>query len=101
MDHIRSLKHGGRAELGNLALACLPCNRNKGTDLGSIPTGSNQIVAFFDPRRDDWDRHFSLTSEARIEPLSAIGEVTVKILRFNDTERVIERKALLELGRYQ
>lgn len=33
IDHIRSLKHGGETHAENLALACQPCNRNKGTDL--------------------------------------------------------------------
>lgn len=46
IDHIRSLKHGGETTLENLALACQPCNRNKGTDLGSIPHGSNVLIRF-------------------------------------------------------
>ena len=36
VDHIISLKHGGLTDVGNLAYACALCNRNKGSDIGSI-----------------------------------------------------------------
>ena len=36
VDHIVSVKHGGATEAENLAYTCQPCNRNKGSDLGSI-----------------------------------------------------------------
>ena len=36
VDHIISIKHSGSTELGNLAYACAPCNRAKGSDIGSI-----------------------------------------------------------------
>ena len=33
IDHVVALKHGGKSELGNLALACLSCNRHKGSEV--------------------------------------------------------------------
>ncbi|WP_293070798.1 HNH endonuclease [Okeania sp. SIO2B3] len=36
IDHIISIKHGGATEVDNLAYTCTFCNRNKGSDLGSI-----------------------------------------------------------------
>lgn len=36
VDHIISEKHGGATEEHNLAYACSYCNRNKGSDIGSI-----------------------------------------------------------------
>ncbi len=36
VDHVVSRKHGGGDEDTNLALACVICNRHKGTDLGSL-----------------------------------------------------------------
>src|SRR2546428_637443 len=41
VDHIISLKHGGTDDPGNLAFACVFCNRHKGSDIASIftPTG--------------------------------------------------------------
>jgi hypothetical protein len=35
-----------------------------------------------------------------IVPLSPIGEVTARILNFNDSERLLERQNLRALGRY-
>jgi len=98
VDHIISLKHGGLTEEDNLAFACLFCNRHKGTDVGSIfETG--EFVRFFNPRKDIWSHHFRLES-ALIEPLTDIGRVTVTILRFNTSERILERETLIALGRY-
>ncbi len=100
IDHIISLKHRGQTEFGNLALACQPCNRNKGSDLGSLSTLSNELVRFFNPRTDIWSEHFRVSSDAEIEFLTEIGEVTAFIFGFNDPERISERKGLIELGNY-
>ena len=52
VDHIISVKHGGPTEEKNLAYACLPCNRHKGSDIGSILGETGQLVRFFNPRVD-------------------------------------------------
>lgn len=36
IDHIISVKHSGSTTADNLAYACIFCNLQKGTDLGSI-----------------------------------------------------------------
>lgn len=36
VDHIISEKHAGPTEEGNLAYACLACNRSKGSDIASL-----------------------------------------------------------------
>jgi hypothetical protein len=36
-----------------------------------------------------------------IQPLTAVGEVTTRMLRLNAAERVIERRLLQALGRYR
>ncbi|MFN6515494.1 MAG: HNH endonuclease [Nostoc sp. CreGUA01] len=36
VDHIISVKHGGATTEDNLCYACIFCNLQKGTDLGSI-----------------------------------------------------------------
>ena len=100
IDHIRSLKHRGKTEFENLALACQPCNRNKGSDLGSISESSKVLVRFFNPRTDVWNEHFRVNKNAEIETLTEIGEVTALIFRFNDWERISERQGLIEIGRY-
>lgn len=98
-EHIISIKHDGKTKAENLALACQPCNRNKGSDLGSIAEKSGELTRFFNPRTDKWSEHFRL-NESIIEPLTEIGEVTIRILGFNDFERVQERKGLIEIGHF-
>ena len=101
VDHIVSEKHGGATKEGNLALACLMCNRKKGSDVGSVVPGSGRFVRFFNPRLDRWGEHFAFDEDDfAITPISDVGTVTEQILRFNDAERKLERKALYEVGRY-
>ncbi|PSB01301.1 HNH endonuclease [Merismopedia glauca] len=87
IEHIISLKHGGPTTEDNLAYACVFCNLQKGTDLGSINWQTGELVRFFNPRRDLWADHFRL-DEAIIQPLTIIGEVTARILDFNDRDRL-------------
>lgn len=100
IDHIISFKHRGKTDFENLALACQPCNRNKGSDLGSLSENSNILVRFFNPRIDKWSEHFRVNSNAEIESLTEIGEVTAFIFGFNEPERVSERNGLIEFGNY-
>ncbi|MBD2211405.1 HNH endonuclease [Nostoc linckia FACHB-104] len=99
VDHIISVKHGGSTTADNLCYACIFCNLQKGSDLGSINWKTGELVRFFNPRRDFWGEHFQL-NEAVIQPITDIGEVTVRILDFNDEERIIERQALIAAGQY-
>ena len=82
VDHIISEKHGGPTLENNLAYACSYCNRNKGSDIGSIVRETQQFCRFFNPRLDQWTDHFSLDG-IRIATLTSIGEVTARILDFN------------------
>lgn len=96
VDHIISEKHSGGTELGNLALACFFCNRNKGSDIGSVlATDSTVFVRFFNPRKDVWSDHFEYDTRQRILSKTDVGQVTARILGFNVENRVLERQALL------
>jgi hypothetical protein len=99
VDHIISVKHGGATTPDNLCYACIFCNLQKGTDLGSINWQTGELVRFFNPRRDFWGDHFRL-DEAVIQHQTDIGEVTTRILDFNSDERLIERQALIASGQY-
>jgi hypothetical protein len=99
VDHIVSEKHGGSTEGENLAYACTFCNQSKGTDVASVSPMTGGLVRLFNPRTDHWADHFSLRGNA-IEPLTPIGEVTARILRLNEPERVLERETLIGMGRY-
>lgn len=91
IDHIISLKHGGETFLDNLALSCLPCNLNKSSDIGTILLPRKIFIRLFNPRIDPWGEHFSIES-GKIYPKSSIGEATIKVLKMNEIERIIERQ---------
>jgi len=99
VDHIISEKHGGPTEEDNLAYACSFCNRNKGSDIGSIVWRTGQFCRFFNPRIDHWGDHFALNG-VQIVTLTDIGEVTARILGFNNPARLLERQDLQAIGRY-
>ncbi len=99
VDHIISVKHGGLTEAHNLAYACTFCNRQKGSDVGSIAWQTGEFTRFFNPRTDRWGDHFWLDGVV-IEPLTDIGETTARILRFNDSARLLERETLVAMDRY-
>jgi hypothetical protein len=97
--HIISEKHGGSTDADNLAYACVFCNQAKGSDVGSIYWETSTFIRFFNPRIDDWAKHFELVGN-RIEAITPIGAVTERILAFNTGERILERRTLQAIGRY-
>ena len=84
--------------IDNLALACVFCNRYKGSDIASI-VGQNQLVRLYHPRNDRWRNHFHLKGVI-IEPLSQTAEATIRILQMNHDDQILERLTLKRRGRY-
>ena len=99
VEHIISRKHGGMTTEENLAFSCVFCNLHKGTDIASVVPGKEGLVRLFDPRKDRWSSHFELDG-MMIRALTDIGEATVRILKLNHPDRIIERQTLSEQGRY-
>lgn len=96
IDHIIAEKHGGQTQSDNLALSCPLCNRYKGSDIASLDPQTGHLCALYNPRLDIWIEHFVFSSSALFSLLSAKGRVTSKILKLNQTERIVERRLLLE-----
>lgn len=96
IEHIISIKHGGSDFIDNLALACIYCNRFKGSDVGTI-LKDFEFTRFYHPRIDNWTDHFSI-SDVMIVPKTEIGAATEKILKLNNPDRLIERYALQAKG---
>ena len=55
---------------------------------------SGDPVRLFHPRRQAWSDHFGFEGPT-IRPLTETGEVTIRILRLNDTWRLKERSLRL------
>jgi HNH endonuclease len=99
VEHIISRKHGGSSELENLALACVFCNRYKGSDIATISSETGELVRFYNPRTMCWNEHFRLNGVV-IESLTEIGEATLRILQMNHEDQALERQVLSRRGRY-
>ena len=94
-DHIISEKHGGDTTAENLAFACSLCNKYKGSDIATLDKETDKITALFNPREDEWNKHFQLSKDGALSSPTAIGRGTIKLLRLNRPERIEERKLLL------
>jgi hypothetical protein len=99
VDHVISRKHDGNTDPSNLAFSCARCNRAKGSDVGSVLSATGQYCRMFNPRIDCWEEHFGIAG-ARLLARTDIAEVTVRILRLNDQERMAERALLQQIGEY-
>lgn len=99
VDHIIPEKHRGVTDETNLCLACLDCNRHKGSDFASFDPETGDVVLLYHPREHIWTEHFRLEG-ARIVPISAVGRVTEYVLKLNSGLRLLARQALLDAGRY-
>jgi HNH endonuclease len=99
IDHIIALKHGGSTEADNLALACLSCNRYKGSDLTSFDLISNEVVPLFNPRRQTWTEQFDLDG-ARIIGITPTGRASVLLLKLNAPSCLLHRHMLIAQERY-
>jgi HNH endonuclease len=99
IDHVIATKHNGKTRENNLALACLPCNRYKGSDLTSFDPLTDQLTRLFNPRQQQWDEHFR-SDNGLIVGLTAIGRTTVFLLQMNEPSRMLTRQMLMATGMY-
>ncbi len=82
IDHIVAEANGGKAVSENLAMACVSCSLRKEARQSGVDLETGKRVPLFHPRRDHWDEHFRLHG-VEVEGTTAIGRVTVAVLRLN------------------
>lgn len=100
VDHVVSLKHGGTTTAANLAFACAICNLNKGSDIATFLDDPARPIRFFNPRTDEWHRHFEATETGLLLAKTDVGLATVKILDLNHPDTLIERREMIRLGMF-
>lgn len=98
IDHIVSIKHGGKSIAENLAYACQICNLNKGTDIYTFLENPAVPIRFYNPRIDVWIEHFDTDISGLVLPKTPIGGATLKIFDLNHPESIIERREMLRFG---
>jgi hypothetical protein len=97
LEHIVPKKHDGSDDVSNLAWSCHNCNLGKGSNLSGNVRG--EIVALFDPRRQDWARHFRWQGAVLVGKTKC-GRATVRVLNINDADRVQLRETLRAAGEF-
>lgn len=88
LDHIFPQSLGGSDDLNNLALACRRCNERHYNFIVGIDPETQQVVALFNPRQQQWSEHFIWTADGtKIMGLTAMGRATCYRLDLNDERR--------------
>ncbi|OCQ90303.1 HNH endonuclease [Oscillatoriales cyanobacterium USR001] len=101
IDHVIPLTKGGADNLDNLALACFHCNRQKSDKIEALDPETQQIVALFNPRQNQWSQHFIWsTNRLLLLGVTPIGRATVITLNCNRDRLINIRMADLEVGRH-
>src|SRR5262245_46692303 len=77
IDHLLPTVKGGTDEEENLWLACPLCNSYKGTKTHGIDPLTQRTVVIFNPRKQNWKRHFKFENQVRILGKTAVGRATV------------------------
>jgi hypothetical protein len=97
IDHVMPEKHGGVTAFENLAFSCFFCNTFKGPNLSGLGPQTGELTRLFHPRCDPWPEHFRWEGVVVIG-LTAIGRVTIQVLRINRADAVAVRRSLQEEG---
>jgi hypothetical protein len=97
IDHVIAQQHHGATASHNLALACYRCNSHKGPNLSGVDPESGEIVVLFNPRKNEWRKHF-VWRGPKLIGLSPTGRATIDVLCINRSDAVLARAALLEEG---
>lgn len=100
IDHILPTAAGGTDDEANLWLACGLCNSHKSTKTHGFDKLSNRKVKLFNPRKQNWKRHFDFINGIEIVGKTAVGRVTVEALRLNSRIAITVRKNWLIAGWY-
>lgn len=99
IEHIVPVAKGGTHDEDNLWLACRLCNGFKGTQTGGIDPVSGRRVKIFNPRVQQWNRHFSWSLDGtQIVGRTACGRLTVLALQLNHIIAVTVRRAWVAAG---
>jgi hypothetical protein len=98
IDHIVPLIAGGSSSFDNLCLACYRCNERKGKRVSDIDSLTGESVLLFHPRMQNWAEHFAWDENGlEIVALTAVGRVTVQLLRLND-EWLLQARRLWKMS---
>lgn len=97
--HIDHIIPNGDDSLDNLCLSCWNCNTSKHKATEALDPESGEIVSLFNPRTQQWDKHFEwLENAVLVHGLTATGRATVERLKMNRIRVIIARQRWIKGG---
>jgi len=100
IEHIHPQDQGGKDEMENYALSCMPCNRAKSYHQTGQDPKTGHEKRLFHPRKDKWNDHFRVEGKIHVKGKTAIGRTTEQRLKLNQKRQLEARALWLELGLY-
>lgn len=99
IDHIIPESQNGLTQFNNLCFCCRRCNEFKGTKTSAPDPLTNETVALFHPRQQNWSDHFMWDETGTlIIGLSITGRASVVGLNMNDPVIVATRRRWVSVG---
>jgi hypothetical protein len=71
----------------------------RGPNLSGVDDETGKVVRLFDPRRQNWKRHFKWNGVI-LQGKTKCGRATVRTLRINMPIRVALRQSLIDIGEF-
>ena len=99
LDHVVPVAAGGQTIVENMALACVSCSLRKAARQTVIDPQSEEEVAMYNPRREQWSDHFRWEG-VRVVGQTATGRATVAALDMNRPLMLAIRQEEANLGRH-
>ena len=94
IDHIIPEAKGGSSGEASLWLACCWCNSRKSDQTHALDLATNQYVALFNPRQQNWNTHFAWSEDGvYVLGKTAVGRATVDALQMNN-HRIVKSRFL-------
>ncbi len=99
IDHIIPEATGGKTTWDNLCMVCHSCNEFKGAQVEAKDPLTDEQVALFHPRRQQWNEHFCWSEDgSAIVGLTPVGRATVVALNMNHPNIVEARRRWAIVG---
>lgn len=99
LEHIIPVAAGGTSDEVNLWLACVFCNRHKGSQTHGVDPVSGVETTLFNPRIQVWRDHFLWEDGGLfIVGKTAVGRVTTQLLHLNNPYVVRSRHVWIAWG---
>jgi HNH endonuclease len=101
LEHVIPVSQGGLTTADNLALACHGCNNYKQARTMGFDPVTEEFISLYHPREMLWDKHFAWSEDTTfVIGLTAIGRVTVILLKLNRAGVVNLRQILTIVGKH-